>query len=512
MSVVACPKCAEKVTLPPKTPPAAKVRCPLCAEEYLLSEAMSTLPPMLEVLELPEGYTPASEDVDISAAAFLKTADRPAVMDDDGELKLEGGGVATADELQPRYDEWGSTRSTIPAHDPVAAEIAAEVAEDELKPTLSRRDLVLPTARKKKKQVNPVMHIAGIVLGGVMAIPAALMILLWLPGNLQKDPLEIGPWLGKNVPFLVPASFRSISPSEPSSSIPASDKASSTTDKDNTDSTTSSLGGSRFEDALKDGNVKFGPGQETKPVLGKQDDEPIIDDTQDAKPSDEPEIKPILKPDVKPKPKPEPADEPDAPEDKPEPAPEPEKKPEPEPKADPEVSFELPDRTPPKAADPLAPQREALAAANKTFDEASTGAEKKAAAVALYQHAAELAEKLPASHDAGGLETLMSDAKKLQFFGVYAATWPEHQDRATPGVVLSGMVKSCKAAGERFEVVVELPSKDKRTMLLVSTAECAEGEKIFAAGRFVANAKNMIQGYHGDADMAVDARVLQVIK
>src|SRR5262245_17352755 len=120
MSVVACPRCAEKVSLPPKTPPAAKVRCPLCAEEYLLSEAMNTLPPMLEVLELPEGYSPASEEVDISASAFLKTADRPATLDDDdvGELKLSEphGGVATLEgealEEAPRYDEWGPTSST----------------------------------------------------------------------------------------------------------------------------------------------------------------------------------------------------------------------------------------------------------------------------------------------------------------------------------------------------------------------------------------------------------------
>src|SRR5687767_7943744 len=152
MSIVACPKCAEKVSLPPKAPPEAKVRCPLCGENYLLSEAMSTMPPMLEVLELPEGYHPV-EEVDISTAAFLATADRPAVLDDDGgDLKLEepAGGVAIADdELKPTYDEWGPTRSTAPVH--------------EESPALTPRELLQTPVRKKKKQVNPLFHMVGIV-------------------------------------------------------------------------------------------------------------------------------------------------------------------------------------------------------------------------------------------------------------------------------------------------------------------------------------------------------------
>jgi hypothetical protein len=568
MSVVACPKCAEKVTLPPKTPPAAKVRCPLCGEHYLLEEAMSSMPPMLEVLELPEGYQPAT-DVDISTAAFLATADRPAVLDDDGgELKLEApeGGVAVADdELKPLYDEWGPTRSTAPIH--------------ETDTVLTPRELVQTPVRRKKKQVNPLFHMLGTVLGGVLAIPVALMILLWLPGSWRRDIVPIGPWLGEHAPFLAPADFRKDSSETPidDTSAPADDKTSVATKKPVTQESDGGLGGdfvpasksglqgNQFDEELKkgfslDAEDARAKSQGKKPQRAIDDlTDPIIDDTKpELTPEAEPELKPELKPESKPeakpavdpddakpeskpepesKPKPEakpdsepapvpdPAPKPD-PEPKPEPDPEPKPDPDPDPKPDPEathepkleiepqVNFELPTPSRPRAVvDPLAPQRLAVTDANEAFDAATTPAEKKAAAIVLYHAAAELAEQLPSdATSAGDWEALTGDAKKLQFVGIYAATWQENGERATPGIVLSGTVKHCQRAGERFEVRIELPSRDKRELLLITADECQAGQKLFVAGRFVMNARDMISGYSGYATMAIDARVLKVVE
>lgn len=364
MSVVACPKCAEKVTLPPKTPPAAKVRCPLCGENYLLEEAMATMPPMLEVLELPEGYQPAAE-VDISAAAFLASADRPAALDDDdGELKLEepAGGVAVAEsELKPLYDEWGPTRSTAATQETDAA-------------VSPRRELVQTPPRKKRKQVNPLFHMFGIMMGGVLAIPAALLILLWLPGSLRRDVAEIGPWLGENVPFLVPAEFHK-SKVEDETASPDDNKTpvlskpqNGVLSGDSEPEGKSGLGGSQFDDALKEGGFSLDnelqPKARPKPKKPqpKIDDltDPIIDDTQpEPTPETESELKPELRPE--PKPDPDPADEPepkpetrpdDEPEPKPEtkpddePTPEPETRPEPEPDPQPEDKPEPPSPEP----------------------------------------------------------------------------------------------------------------------------------------------------------------------
>ena len=560
MSVVACPKCAEKVTLPPRTPPAAKVRCPLCGENYLLEEAMSTMPPMLEVLELPQGYQPAGE-VDISTEAFLKTVDRPAVMDDADDLKLAApeGNVAVADdELTPTYDEWGPTRSTEPAY---AVEASSTVS-----PAITPPELLQTPVRRKKKQINPIFHIIGIVGGGIVAIPVALFILLWLPGSWRRDPLEIGKPIGEYAPFLVPADFRPADPGDSSDETTnASDSVPAVANKNRTETPKrangglggevepegkSGLRGSEFENALKDGGFSLDNDASTTKTKTKTqpqiddplDTEPVIDDsepkpTTDSEPTlpdlDRPESKPETdaKPDSEkddagpePEAKPEPQPKPE-PEDKPEPAPEPETKPEadadpdPEPKPELEpkveeeqkVTFELP--SPSKPADPLAAQKLAVSAANQAFDSAATLADKKGAAIALYRTIADLAEKLPSDATIPAeLDALTSDAKKLQFVGVYAATWQENGERATPGIVLSGTVKECQAVGERFEVRVELPSRDKRELLLITAAQCQPGQKLFVAGRFVMNARDMISGYSGEATMAIDARVLKVVE
>jgi hypothetical protein len=533
MSVVACPKCAEKVTLPPKTPPAAKVRCPLCGENYLLEEAMSALPPMLEVLEQPEGYLPAS-DVDISTAAFLATPDRPATIDDDlGEFKLEApeGGVAVADDdLAPTYDEWGPTRSTAAIHEPDTVATPQELIQTPL--------------RRKNKQVNPLFHVIGIVMGGVLAIPAALMILLWLPGSWRRDIVPIGPWLGEHAPFLAPADFRKTYPDLPSedTSAPANDKPPSVANKTRADGGLggdsvlpgkSGLQGKQFDEELKKGfsldaeDAK--PQPKRSPAKGPPEE---IRDTgvDDPVPEPTPEGDAELPPEAKPDPKPNDEGVPEAtpaPEAKPaaeagpEPAPEPAPNPDPGPQPDaeskvvePEVKFELPERSQPQpAVDLLAAQRSALAAANEAFDEAATPADKKAAAIELYRTAAELAERLPSdSADSAGLDAIAGDAKKLQFVGVYASSWQENSERATPGIVLSGAVKGCQKAGERFETRVELPSRDKRELLVITAAECPVGQKLFIAGRFVMSARDMINGYNGDATMAIDARVLKVVE
>ena len=47
MTIVRCPRCRDEVTIPAKAPLTALVRCPLCHEKYLLSEAASQLPPAL---------------------------------------------------------------------------------------------------------------------------------------------------------------------------------------------------------------------------------------------------------------------------------------------------------------------------------------------------------------------------------------------------------------------------------------------------------------------------------
>jgi hypothetical protein len=534
MSVVACPKCSEKVSLPEKTPPAAKVRCPLCSEQYLLSEALASLPPRLEVVELPDDYIPES-DVDISAAAFLRTPDRPAPVDDGGEFKLQDvGGVATEERTEPDYDEWGPTKSTVPVHEftePLTEEPAT------LAPTTTTR-------RPKRKTINPLVHVAGIVLGGVVAIPTALLILLWMPGSLQRDPFEIGPWLGKNAPYLVPANFRNVNAPQDSDALAKPDEKPTATvankgSKKNGSQPSSgmTMGGDKFEDALKNKGVQFGPGDSGKsntPKAGNVDvsaiDEPKIDlpkeapvdNTKTDEPKTEDPKTEVSKTDEpktdEPKVDPPAVDEPKSPTETTEP-------PAPEtvdaPPADPpatatDASTDTPDESvtlESPAPNPLTELRAATLAAESQFNAAANAQERKALAIAFYKSAAALAEKLPEGTEAEpALNSIAADAMKLQFVGVYAGTWLGNGSRGTSGIVLSGTVKECRQAGERYEITLVLPSREKHEVVVLAPAELAAGTRVFIAGKVVDNAKELVAGYQGEAVQAIDARLVKRVE
>ena len=50
MTIVRCPRCRDEVTVPRHAGSGSLVRCPLCLEQYLLSEALANAPPPLILL------------------------------------------------------------------------------------------------------------------------------------------------------------------------------------------------------------------------------------------------------------------------------------------------------------------------------------------------------------------------------------------------------------------------------------------------------------------------------
>lgn len=456
MSVAACPKCAEKVLLPPQTPAEAKVRCPLCGENYLLAEAMSTLPPMLEVIELPDGFSMPSEDVSIAAGDFRRSANRPAaVSEDGGELKLQDeGGVATAQDEEARYDQWGAVSTSTPAYEG------------------PKRERFQVTPRKKKKEGNPLVHFVGIVAGGLLAFPLAFLILLWLPGSWQRDPARLGPWLGRTIPFLAPANFRT------SAAAPADRPSTSgegVASKANKPDLTSEQGTDKAKPAGEE--LREAPEMLAEDPLSTDppSTDPLASDTDPALTL--PDVEPTIKVPVTPL---EPADDvkPDSASTSPKPP----------------VEDSVPESTPPPAPADETPEsrREALAEADKSFNEAAVGAEKKSAAIALYAAAAQYVATLSGDvKEEAALDAFVDDFMKFQFVGVYAPTWLDNKERESSGIVLSGTVLSCQAADDRFEMRVELPSRDKRQVDVLSPHECKEGDKVLVAGK-IADAESEV--------------------
>ena len=105
MSISACPRCAQQISIPAGVSSTAKVRCPICREQYVLADALAGLPPLLEVIdelsEPADDWLAAPEAPAMQAAAVEPPAE---IMDDDATLDFsEAASEETLDfsEQQP---------------------------------------------------------------------------------------------------------------------------------------------------------------------------------------------------------------------------------------------------------------------------------------------------------------------------------------------------------------------------------------------------------------------------
>jgi len=168
MSIVACPRCRDEVTLPAKVSPQARVRCPLCRDEYILSEALAKMPPALIVLDPGPGL------------------DEPSY--DEPEYKVAGDAAP------------GGMFDTTPP-----GEGAVSTAPRPLKGGI----------RPKKKSGSAVGQIVQVVMGGVGAIVLFHALAWWTPlSKYLGDPLDAGPMVAKYVPAIVPEKYRGTKGSE----------------------------------------------------------------------------------------------------------------------------------------------------------------------------------------------------------------------------------------------------------------------------------------------------------
>ncbi|HEX5103512.1 MAG TPA: hypothetical protein VFV87_06855 [Pirellulaceae bacterium] len=168
MTIVHCPRCRDEVTVPAKASPRALVRCPLCLEEYLLSEALAELPPTLLVV----GGELEEEPELVGAAAATAEAG--------GEYGLAGefgGGV---------FDSSAPAGAMVtPARPGVKG------------------------ARPKRKERSALGEMIKIVLGGVIGLSLGLVVIWWLA---RRDPFNLGPKVAPYAPWIVPAEFRGTQP------------------------------------------------------------------------------------------------------------------------------------------------------------------------------------------------------------------------------------------------------------------------------------------------------------
>ncbi|MCE9532224.1 MAG: hypothetical protein K8T89_14060 [Planctomycetes bacterium] len=166
MSIVACPRCRDEVTLPARISPQARVRCPLCRDEYTLSEALAKMPPMLIVLD-------AGPDADVGGYG-------------EPEYKVAGDAAPAM----------GGVFDSSPA-----------VGDA---PAMPRTGVKAGARPKKKSGGGALSQIIQVELGGIGAFALFNPIAWYL---MDQDPFSMGPIVAKYVPSVVPEKYRGSTPS-----------------------------------------------------------------------------------------------------------------------------------------------------------------------------------------------------------------------------------------------------------------------------------------------------------
>src|SRR5262245_51271639 len=123
MTIVRCPRCRDELTAPAKASAKALVGCPLCLEEYLLSEALTGGPPVRGVI---------GGDMHDESSSHAGG----------DEYRLSGGGFT------------GVFDSSAPSGATVAP----------------ARPAIAGAARAKKPEKNAVVELVKVVLGGVVGL------------------------------------------------------------------------------------------------------------------------------------------------------------------------------------------------------------------------------------------------------------------------------------------------------------------------------------------------------
>ena len=558
MTTVSCPKCNDQVSVPSSAPRSARVRCPLCQEEYDLADALAQLPPALIIVS-----AEVAEDPVLAAVGGMDAATGSHIgseMDHGFGGHLEGD---SSKEFSAGLLDGGPSRESL-----VSA------------PTPAFRS----GPRPKRQEKSMVGELVKIVLGGVVGIGLAILILWWAAGV----DLGLAPTIAKVswMKWILPPKFQNAAEKVPgnndevngglntdsgegkSTKTPkpgklgsdprfsealknskepkagnfgSSDSSGGKTELDTSDPFAPPTKGLGDEGDLKiDSPLGTEPKSSTKKPKGispKPIETTSIDDpfslpaspaekpapAKSVEPTDPTEEKPAEKTTEKPTEKPKvekPAEEPK------EEKPTTEKPKEEKPAEKPAEPTETPAKEDP-AAPNLGAGIDAANTAAKAFDatDAADKEARKTAVVTLYEAYAGLgrtvekinledadnAEQLPALRET--LAQAANEPVKLNSIGALAARKLDAAE-GDPGILLAGTVKDLKAAGGHFETTLELV-RDKRMVTVISAKNPQDSYKIedqvLILGSMVRDPQENLPGYKGKETVVVKSGHAMVV-
>ncbi len=180
MSIISkCPKCQRAITVPDGIVPDASVRCPICEEEYPLSEALAEAPPAL----IPVG---GSGDSDVLGAEMPGTAAAKVGAGDAAD------GEAAADQQSPDLGYALKRSAEGVTEEPIDFDLDGEETAEGQGPGMGIATTVARPAKKKKKKSKGVVRImAEVIIGGFGGVFLMYYGLNFFTGNKDHDFLNI---------------------------------------------------------------------------------------------------------------------------------------------------------------------------------------------------------------------------------------------------------------------------------------------------------------------------------
>lgn len=512
MTIAHCPRCREQVTIPLGASPQARVRCPLCSDEYLLEDALRPLPPLLVVLHDP-GHEPDSE----VAPSFVPAMPRAAGLESQHPPAIS---VDTSEDF------------AVESAPPPAFHFEPDSVASAPRTTASVR------SRARRKQASPVRMAIQTIGGGALGLAIAQLILWWMPGNWdpeKRDPFQLAVKVARFAPFIVPATLRGGTPpvaERPTTPNVQSSRPNATAKQKGTQAGRSgstelpnvdlNLDSNALEPNTRLSNPANTSKEEatTKADEGTPESQPKSDANTSAK-----ELDPL--PDLTFDPATNKKDKEkatasetktDTPAEREPPPVTAEVKDDAKPKEDAKPSVIL--RSPPdlKVGD-ISTRLAEFNAADNAWDTAQnpTLEQKRELITVLYERLRTLGEAVAVVHSqspattevlelvAEKLKTLASQPDKLSPLGRLAGLWlNNHRDE---GALVYGAVLSHTARDKAFEMQIRLNAKSEPVVTIVSAMDLSKelpvGANALVIGRMVsAPSKNLI-GYDGDVESAL---------
>ena len=161
----------------------------------LTAEGGDDWPAAMESSDAAEDAGAAAAATDDDMFSFMGQAEPADGQEAAPEAELPDDGEATAADFASGFDMGAGAAAA-----GVAVATAAGGDEAKRGPAPKRRP-----APPRKKKPSVIGQLIGVVLGGAMAIPVTMAILIW---GFGRDPFNLTPMLPDSVAFLLPAKFR----------------------------------------------------------------------------------------------------------------------------------------------------------------------------------------------------------------------------------------------------------------------------------------------------------------